>query len=68
MHLEIRDENTHNALQTDLAEHLWARRGMAAAEEEEEDVWTLFYIFELLNIVFELLHIYVCLIFPFTKY
>ena len=22
----------------DLAEHLWARRGMAAAEEEEEDV------------------------------
>ena len=38
MHLEIRDENTHNALQTDLAEHLWARRGMAAVEEEEEDV------------------------------
>ena len=38
MHLEIRDENTHNALQTDIAEHLWACRGMAAAEEEEEDV------------------------------
>ena len=38
MHLEIRDENTHHALQTDLVEHLWARRGMAAADQEEQDV------------------------------
>ena len=37
MHMEIRDETTHNDLQTDLANHMWARRGMAAAAPEEED-------------------------------
>ena len=37
MHLKIRDKITHHQLQTDLANHLWARRGMAAAAPEEED-------------------------------
>ena len=37
IHMEIRDETTHNDLQADLANHLWARRGMAAAAPEEED-------------------------------
>ena len=38
IHLEICDENTHNSLQADLAEHLWARRSMATVEEDEENV------------------------------
>ena len=35
MYLEICDEITHHELQTDLAEHLWARRGMEAQEGED---------------------------------
>ena len=37
MYLEIHDETTHHDLQADLANHLWARRGMAATPQEEED-------------------------------
>ena len=37
MYVEIRDETTHNDLQSDIANHLWARRDMAAAAPEEED-------------------------------